>query len=117
MIKQHRSQLYPELTKVSGPEMMKPTSPSTSMVGMTKPYSDMYTQNHFTDLEQQHSDFLQDQSKVVDRLTLQSFTDPGHKQKPNTPERKAWMLQYNGPFLQEGQRVSLAQMFHNEQTS
>ena len=77
----------------------------------------MYTQNHFTDLEQQHSDFLQDQSKVIYRLALQSFTDPGHKQKQNVSERKAWTVQYNGPFPLESQRVSLAQMFHNEQTS
>ena len=46
MIKQHRSQLYPELTKVSGSEMLRPTSSNTSLAGMTKPYSDMYTQNH-----------------------------------------------------------------------
>ena len=37
--------------------------------------------------------------------------------KPNIPERKAWTVQYNGPFLLESQTVSLVQMFHNEQTS
>ena len=58
MIKQHRSQLYPELIKMSGSETLRPTSPNTSLVGMTKPYSNMYTQNHLTDLEQEHSDFL-----------------------------------------------------------
>ena len=66
MIKQHRSQLYPGLTKMSGSEKLRPTSPNTSSVGMTNPYSNMCTQNHFTDLEQVHSDFLH---------TLQSFTD------------------------------------------
>ena len=79
MIKQHRSQLYPELIKMSGSETLRPTSPSTSMVGMTKPCSNMHTQNHFTNLEQEHLDFLQGQPKVVDRHTLQSFSDPGHK--------------------------------------
>ena len=65
MIKQHRSQLYLELIKVSGSEMLRPTLPHTSLHGMTTLYSDMYTQNHFTNLEQEHSDFLHN---------LQSFT-------------------------------------------
>ena len=50
---------------------------------MTKPYSDMYTQNHFTNLEQEHSNFLHN---------LQSFTDPGHKPNPNILETKAWTV-------------------------
>ena len=75
-IKQHRSQLYPELTKMSRSQVLRPTLPSTSIIYMTKPYSDMYTHHHFTDLEKEHSNFLQDQPKVVDRHTLQSFTDP-----------------------------------------
>ena len=108
MIKQHRSQLYPELIKMSGSEMLGPTLPNTSLVGMTKPYSDMYTQNHFTDLEQEHSDFLHN---------LQSFTDLGCKLNPNILERKAWTVQYNGPLPLDNQRVSPTQMFHNDQTS
>ena len=52
VIKQHRSQLYPKLAKMSISETMRAPLPSSSMIGMTKPYSDMYTQNHFTDLEQ-----------------------------------------------------------------
>ena len=55
--------------------------------------------------------------KVVDRYTLQSFTDPGCKQKLNVPERKVWMVQYNGPFPLENWRISPTQMCHNEQTS
>ena len=55
---------------MSGSEKLRLTSPNTSLAGMTKPYSDTYTQNHFTDLELEHSDFLHN---------LQSFTDPGHK--------------------------------------
>ena len=75
---------------------------------MTKPYSDMYTQNHFTDLEQEHLDFLH---------TLQSFTDPYYKQSLNAPERKAWTVQYTGPFPLDNQRTSPTQVFHDEQTS
>ena len=56
-IKQHRSQIYPELTKMSGSGALRPTSPSSSMIGMTKRYSDMYTHHHFTELEQEHSNF------------------------------------------------------------
>ena len=56
---------------MAGSETLRPTSPSTSMVGMTKSYSDMYTQNHFIDLEQEYSDFLQGQSKVVERHILE----------------------------------------------
>ena len=52
MIKQQRSQLYPELIKMSGSETLRPPLPNTSLVDMSKPYSNMYTQNHFTDLEQ-----------------------------------------------------------------
>ena len=114
MIKQFRSQLYQELIKMSGSETLKPTSPNTSLVGMTKLYSDMYTQNRFTDLGQEHSDFLQDQPRVVGGHTLQSFTDPGHKQKPNVLERKVWTVQYSGPFPLENQRASPTQVFHNE---
>ena len=40
-IKQHRSQLFPELTIMSRSEALRPTSPSTSITAMTKPYSDM----------------------------------------------------------------------------
>ena len=70
VIKQHRSQLYPELTKLSRSEALRPPSPSSSMIGMTKPYSDMYTHHHFTELEQEQSKFLQDQPKVVDTHTV-----------------------------------------------
>ena len=107
-IKQNRSQLYPELTKISGSEMLRPISSNTSLAGMTKPYSDMYTQNHITDKEQEHSDFLH---------TLQSFNDPGHKLSPELPERKAWTEQYNGPLPLVGQRASPTQVLHDEQTS
>ena len=74
---------------MSGSETLRPTSPNTSLAGMTKPYSDMYTHNHFTDLKQEHSDFLSN---------LQSFTDPGHNPNSNILERKAWTLQNNAPF-------------------
>ena len=97
MIKQHRSQLYPELIKISGSETLRQTSPNTSLTGMNKPCSDMYTQNHFTDLEQKQSDFLHN---------LQSFTDPGHKPNPDIQERKAWTVQYNGSIPLVGQSVS-----------
>ena len=40
---------------------------------MIKPYSDMLTQNHFTILKQEQSDFLH---------ILQTFTDPGHMPNP-----------------------------------
>ena len=65
VIKQHMSQLYPELTKMSRSQALKPTSPRTSIIGMTKPYNDMYMHHNFTDLEKEHSNFLQDQPKVV----------------------------------------------------
>ena len=107
-IKQHKSQLYPELIKMYGSETLRPTSPNTSLVGMTKPYSNVYTQNHFSDLEQEHSDFLH---------ILQSFTDPGCKQNPNAPKTKAWTVLYNGPFPIDNQTASPTQVFHNEQTS
>ena len=89
MIKQHRSQLYPELTKMPGSEKLRPTLPNTSAVGMTKPYNDMYTQNLFTDLEHEYSYFL---------CTLQSFTDPGCKQNLNTPEKKLGQYSIMVPF-------------------
>ena len=57
---------------------------------MSKPYSDMYNHNHFSDLEQEHSDFL---------YNLQISTAPGHKPNPDVPERKAWTVQYNGLSL------------------
>ena len=103
MIRQHRSTLNPELAKISGLEKLKPTSPKISLVGTTKPYSDMYNHNHFTDLEQEDSDFL---------YNLQTFTDPGHKLNPNVSERKAWMLKYNGPFPLVSLKVSPTQMLH-----
>ena len=117
VIKQHRSQLYPDLTKMSRSEALRPASPGSSMISMTKPNSDMYTHHHFTELEQEHSNFVQDQPspKVVDRYTLCSFTDPGCKQKSNVPERVVWMVQHNGPFPLENQTISPTQMFHNEQ--
>ena len=46
----------------------------------------MYTHHHFTDLEMEHSKFLQDQPKVVDRPPLQSFTHASHEQKSNVLE-------------------------------
>ena len=107
MIKQQRSPLISELIKMSGSKTLRPTSPSTSLAGMTKPCSDMYTQNHFTDLEQEHSDFLHN---------LQSFTESGHKPNPDIPERKAWTVQYNGPLPLVGQRVSPNQALHDKQT-
>ena len=70
VIKQHRSQLYPELTNMSRSKALRPISPSTSIIGMPKPYSDMYTHHHFTHLEMEHSNLLQDQPRVVDRHTL-----------------------------------------------
>ena len=54
MIKQQKSQLYEELTKMSRSEALRPASPSTSTISMTKPYSDVYTSYHFTDMEQEH---------------------------------------------------------------
>ena len=93
---------------MSGSETLRPTPPNTSLAGMTKPYSDMYTQNHFTDLEQEHSDFL---------CNLQSFTNPGHKLNPDVPERQAWTVQYNGSLLLVGQRVSPTQVLYDEQTN
>ena len=63
---------------------------------MSKAYSDMYTHHHFTDLENEHSNFLQDQCRVLDRHTLQSFTDHGHEIKSNVLEFRAWMVWHNG---------------------
>ena len=37
--------------------------------------------------------------------------------KTECTRKKSWTVQYNGPFLLESQRVSPAQMFHNEQPS
>ena len=68
----------------------------------------MYTLNQFTDLEQEHSDFL---------CNLQSFTDPGHKLSPDVPERQAWTVQYNGPLLPVGQRASPTEVLCDEQTN
>ena len=96
VIKQHRSQLYPELTNMSRSEALRPTLPSTSIIGMSKAYSDMYTHHHFTDLEKEHSNFLQDQCRVLDRHTLQSFTDHSHEIKSNVLEFRAWMVWHNG---------------------
>ena len=84
--KQHRTQLYPKLTNMLRTEALRPTSPSTSIIGMTKPYSNMYTHHHFTDLEKEHSNFLKHQPRVVDRHTLQPFANPSNKQKSNVPE-------------------------------
>ena len=108
MTKQHRSQLYPELIRMSGSETLRPTSANTSLAGMTKTYSDMYTQNHLSSLEQEHSDFL---------CNLQSFIDPGQKLNPNVPDRKAWTVQYNGPLPLVSQSVSPTQVLHDEQIS
>ena len=99
-----KSTQYLELIKMSGSETLRPTS----LAGMTKPYSDMYTQNHFTDLEQEHSDFL---------CNLKSFTELGHKPNPNVPDRKVWTVQYNVPFPLVSQSASPAQVLHDEQTS
>ena len=74
VIKQHRSQLCPELINISGSEALRPTSPSTSIIGMTKPYNDMYTHLHFTGFEKEHSDYLQDQPRMVDMLPLVTYT-------------------------------------------
>ena len=59
MIKQRRSQLYQELSKMSRSKALRPTSPGTSVIGMTKPYSNMYMHYHFTDVEQEHANSLQ----------------------------------------------------------
>ena len=75
---------------------------------MTKPYSDMYTQNHFTDLEQEHSEFI---------CNLQSFTVPNHKLDPNVVERRAWTVQDNSPLPLLDQGASPTQVLHDEQTS
>ena len=93
---------------MSGSETLRPTPPNTSLAGMTKPYSDMYTQNHFTNLEQEHTDFL---------CNLPSFTDPGHKPNPEVPEKKTWTVQYNGPLPLVGQRASPTHVLHDEQTN
>ena len=106
MIRQHRSLLNPKLTKISGLQKLRPTSPSTSLAGMMKPYSDMDTQNHITNLEQEQSDFL-------DNLQ----TDPGHKPNPDVLERKVWTVQNNGPLTLVGQRVGPNQRLHGEQTN
>ena len=108
MIRQHRSPLNPELTKISASEKLRPTSPKMSLVDMTKPYSDVYNCNHSTNLEQEHSDFL---------YNLQTFTDPGHKPNPDVLERKAWPVQYNGPVPLVGLKVSPTQVLYDEQTN
>ena len=107
-IKQHRSQLHPKWTNVSVLETFRPASQSTSLAGITKPYSNVYAQNQFTDLEQEHPDFL---------CTLQSFTDSGHKLNPDIleRERKAWTVQYNDPLPLVSQRASPTQALHDEQ--
>ena len=66
----------------------------------------------------EYSNFLQGQPrpKMVDSHTLQSFTDPGHKQKSIVAERKAWTVQYNGPFPLQDQRISPTQVLNNEQS-
>ena len=73
MIRQNRSQLYPELTTMSRCEALRPASSHSSMINMTKPkpHSDMYTHHQFTELEQEYSNFLQTQPrpKVVYRHT------------------------------------------------
>ena len=100
VIKQHRSQLYTELTKMSRSEAFRPTSPSPSMISMTKSSSDMYTHHHFTELEQEHLNFLQDKTcpKVVDRHNLQSFTNPGNKLKSNVLEKRHGQYSTTVPF-------------------
>ena len=81
MIKQHRSPLNPDLTKISGSEIIQ-----------------WYVHpNHFINLEQEHSGFL---------CNWQTFTDSGHKLNTDTPERRAWTVQYTGPFPLVGQRTS-----------
>ena len=122
MIRQNRSQSYPELTKMSRSEALRPASSSSSMINMTKPHSDMYTHHQFTELEQEYSNFLQDQPRprVVDRHALQSFTGTGHKwsqTKVKLLEKRAWTVQYNGPFPLESQRMSPTQALNNEQSS
>ena len=103
MIRQHGSPLNPELTKISGSEKLRPTSPKISSVVINKPYSDMHNHSHFTNLEQEYSDFL---------YNLQTFTDPGHKPNPNVLERKAWTVQYNGPLSLVGQKVNPTQVLY-----
>ena len=75
---------------------------------MTKPYSDMYNYNHFTNLEQEHSNFL---------YHLQTFTDPGHKLNPDVLGREVWMVQYNGPLQLVGQKASPTQVLYDKQTN
>ena len=67
----------------------------------------MYNHNHFTDLDQEHSNFL---------YNLQTFTDPGHKPNQDVPERKAWMVQYNGPLPLVGKKASPTQVLYDKQT-
>ena len=71
---------------MSRSKTLRPTSPSTSIIGMSKPYTNMYTHHHFTDLEKEYSNFLQDQPKVIERHTLQSFTDPSLEHKSHVLE-------------------------------
>ena len=99
---------------MSRSEALRPTSPSTSIIGMTKPYSDMYTHHHFIDLEKEHSNYKINLGWYIGH-TLLSFTDPSPEQKSNVPEQKVWMLQYNGPLQLENQKVSPTRMFYNEQ--
>ena len=57
---------------MSWSEALRPASSSSSMIIMTKPHSDMYTHHQFTELEQEYSNFLQDQPmpRLVDRHAL-----------------------------------------------
>ena len=93
---------------MSGSETLRPTLPNTWLTGMTKPYSDMYIQNHFTNLEQEHSDFLHN---------LQSFIDPGYRSNVDVLEWKAWTVQYNDPLPLVGHSVSPTQVLYDEETS
>ena len=108
MIRQHRSPLNPEFTKISRSEKLRLTSPKISSIGTTKPYSDMYNHNYFTDLEQEQLNFL---------YNLQTFTYSGNKLNPDVPERKAWMVHYNRPLPLVGQKVSPTHMLYDEQTN
>ena len=58
VIKQHRSQLYQELTNMSRSEASRLTLPSTSIICMSKPYSDMYT-HHCSNIQMSTSPMTQ----------------------------------------------------------
>ena len=53
-------------------EEMRPASSSSSMINMTKPHSDMNAHHQYTELEQEYSNFSQDQPspRLVDRHVL-----------------------------------------------